>query len=221
MIMTRVERSARQASKSTCDAGFTLVEILIASAILTMALIPIVSSFHTLVVGFKKTTESTHGAFLAQSVMENIRYRLYNFDARYYGLNDTVEARAEALEQLRWKLFFQDLAETEGGRWVVDNPQGISRYFIEFQHLEGTDLHAIRQETNPALWKSLKDYSAEVHVFFDGLDEIFDPDGDEKRQTDMAGVRVVIHWIDHEDVHRSSEFETVLTRYQYEPNEVP
>ncbi|MBI2945662.1 MAG: prepilin-type N-terminal cleavage/methylation domain-containing protein [Candidatus Wallbacteria bacterium] len=201
--------------------GLTFIEILIASAILAGALAPIVQSFHTLIVGFGRTSESTHGAFLAQAVMENIRYRLYNFDARFYCVNDTEEARAGKVENQAWKLFFQGLAESEGARWVVEKPAGISRYFLEFENLQGSTLHPVSQESNPALWRALAGYSCEVFVTFDGADEIFDPDNNGKRQVDMARVRVVIHWTDGKDVPQQSFFETILSRLEYEPHEQP
>lgn len=155
MTSNRSQPTSRSGLDVSHRRGLTFLEILIASAIMAGALAPIVQSFYTLIVGFAKTSDSTHGAFLAQAVMENIRYRLYNFDARFYGVNATEEARIERVGTGAWKHFFQELAESEGARCVVEMPAGTSRYFLEFERLQGSTLHPVSEQSNPALWRAL------------------------------------------------------------------
>lgn len=203
-------------------ASFSLVEILVASAILAAALIPLSESFHVVIFGFKHTTESTHGAFLAQSVMENIRYRLYNLDSRYCKLNASEAERKAAIERKDYETFFKELAEADHGQCIEvreGTGSSTSKYFLHFEKLQGTTLHGIRPDTSPRLFQELKDYSIEVQVSFDDVPAIERVGLDPTQQVDLARVTVIVSWLDRNDEHRESRYSTVLTRYLYEPHD--
>ncbi len=202
-------------------ASFSLLEILVASAILTMALVPLSESFHLVIFGFQRTGESTHGAFLAQSVMENIRYRFYNFDSRYCTMNTSDAAQVAAIQQKAYETFFNELAEVGQGRWVTARDGTTSKYFLEFENLQGLAFHPIRPDSAPLLYRELADYSAQVIVSFEEVPALAeeDPLWDPRQQVDLANLTVVVSWLNRDGEYRESRYSTVLTRYLYEPHD--
>ncbi len=57
------------------DSGFTLLEIMIAIAILSLAIVPALGMFSTARYGYKLGEESTEALGVAQSIMEECRLR--------------------------------------------------------------------------------------------------------------------------------------------------
>lgn len=62
--------------------GMTLLEIMIAFGILSLFIIPFLRAFVTTSKGVAKTGDYTRAVFLAQKVIEDIRYSAYNEDSR-------------------------------------------------------------------------------------------------------------------------------------------
>ncbi|MBI4864108.1 MAG: type II secretion system protein [Candidatus Riflebacteria bacterium] len=227
----RTDRGARERSRR----GFSLVEVLVATVIVSVALVPIVAGYHRLFAGLKKTQEATHATFLAQAILENVRYRLYDGDERFFRLDEVRagkpvpdgDPRVGHLNLSREELdrricardyekFFLNLTE-EGEPIVVLRDKAPSRYFVDFVNLKGSRLHGITQETNPTLYQELEHYRASLEVRLSVPESTLDSDGDGHPEIDLVEIVALIRWTGPGGEELSRSFFTVFTRHQYNP----
>lgn len=213
--------------------GFSLMEVLIAGIVLTAALIPILGNFHSLYRGFRKTHEASHATFLAQAILENVRYRLYDGDLRWFRydeftagvavpdgdpryakLNDDSDTRRENACNGGHESFFLKLAE-EGEPIVVRAGEKTSQYFVEFLSLKDSKLHGITAETNPRLHAELDTYRVTLEVRLSAPTSRIDSDGDGNAELDMAELGATVRWVDRAKKEQVRQFWTMLTRHQY------
>lgn len=195
--------------------GFSLIEVVIAGAILAMAVLPIVANLHQLFRGFQRTHEATHATFLAQAVLENVKHRLYDGDARVGDLNLEPAELERRMCRRDYEKFF--LALIEEGEPITLREDAASRYFVDFMKLKGSKLHGITAESNPGLFNELESYRVSLEVRFSVPDSVIDSDGDGTLEVDMAEVGATVSWTGPDGAPLARTFWTVLTRHQYNP----
>ncbi|MBI4872839.1 MAG: type II secretion system protein [Candidatus Riflebacteria bacterium] len=200
--------------------GFTLLEVLIASLVLTAALVPIVANFSSVFHGFGKTREATHATMIGQAILENVRYRLYDGDTRFFTLNDSPEERRRKLRnpRNRFRDFFTKLRE-EGQKVTEVTSGDCSQYFVDFANLRGTPLHGLTASSNPGLFQDLASYRVTLEVSWSVPENLIDSDEDGRDELDMAEVLVTVSWQDRTQEERQERFFTMLTHHQYLPPE--
>ena len=166
-----------------------------ATAVLSVAFLPIVASVHSLFRLAHRSQEATHGTFLVRAVIENLHHLLHDGDDR--------ESRR----------FF--LALDEAPRPVVDvSGQTVSVYFRNFSNLESKIAAGLSEESNPTLFRQLRAarVRVEVHVDDGSSRTPLDADGDMRAERDMCEVRVEVVWPDESGNERRKEAWTALTR---------
>lgn len=174
--------------------GVTLVEVSLAFLIVAVALVPIFRGFRSITSSVTGTRDRTTALFLAQSILEQARFRLYAEDSRYYTLDDTEDDIRQARQDEKWKTYFLGLGHP---RQAIVSTAGseVSTYFARFENVDGSGAHGFRAESDPALVQQLARFQCEVIVRFESPDgEIIDPDGDGKVATDMAWIVVRVYW---------------------------
>ena len=75
-------------SKTRAGAGFTLTEVIMASALLIIAIVPILKALTSSQVGNRVIERRTRSLILAQAKLDEIRARsIYDYDTNYSGNN--------------------------------------------------------------------------------------------------------------------------------------
>lgn len=143
------------------------------SLILATVSIPMLRGFGSFTRGMHRSTRQTTAVYLAQSVLEQVRHRV-------------LAAGPDGPP-------FGDLAE-EGARIAADGDGPGSRYFAEFENLEGTTFHGITREADPELFRQLSRYGCRVEVYTTTGTGDLDADADGMEEPDMAEVGVTISW---------------------------
>jgi len=215
--------------------AFSLLEVVLAGVILSLALLPILGNFQQLFRGLKKTQDATHAAFLAQAIMENIRYRLYDGDERFFRLDQVrsgkrvpdgdprvghINEPADELDRRicarDYERFFLELTE-EGVSVRVAPGLETSRFFLDFTNVQRSGLHGITAQSHPRLWRELEGYRVLVEVRLSVPESAIDSDGDGNIEIDMAEIIAVVSWSASDGTPMSREYATVFTRHQYNP----
>ena len=132
------------------NGGISLVEVLLACVLLVVLAVPILDALRGLRLGYAHTADRTTASFVAQAVLEELRYRLYAF----YRSDDPTKS----LEQ-----FLASLAEQDArvASWRDDER---SRYFARFENLQGTGLHGFTPDRHPEIYARLYDMLCTVTV---------------------------------------------------------
>lgn len=159
------------------DEGLSLVEILLACVLLVVLSVPLLDVLRSLRLGYAHSADRTTAAFVAQAVLEEVRYRLYAFGS------GSAEGGDEAMES-----FFARLGE-EGARVASWRDGERSRYFARFENLQGTGLHGFTPEQHPEIYARLYDMLCDVHV----RTPIPATDGGEP-ELGLAEIEVVVSW---------------------------
>jgi hypothetical protein len=172
--------------------GTSLLEILMASVVLSLAFLPIVASVHSMFRFSHRSQEATLGTFMVRAALENIRHRVHDAANR-----DSRE-------------LFKALAEADTP--VVSEPG--SKYVREFSNLEGTP--GITAESNPTLFGQLRAARIKVEVLLADAAAAapLDADGDMRPEPDMCEVHVEVTWPDEKGGQRRQEAWTALTRLE-------
>lgn len=172
--------------------GASLLEILMASAVLSLAFLPIVASMHSMFRFSHRSQEATLGTFLVRAALENIRHRVH--DAVGRDPQKVYEALGESLTP------------------VVSEPG--SRYVREFSSLDASP--GITAESNPTLFGQLRAARIKVEVLpaDAGSAAPLDADGDMRPEPDMCEVHVEVTWSDEKLGTRRQEAWTALTRLE-------
>lgn len=209
--------------------AFSLVEVLVAGIILTAALIPIITNFQTLFRGYKKTHQATHAMSIAQCVLETIRHRFYDWDTRFFLLNDRLDERQQKLGRKEYEGVFKKVVlDFEEFRSSATGPLGFRvtqvagqadtlKYFKEFFNFKDGGAKGITETTNPVLFRQLSTYRATVRVVPGTPRSFLDSEPNGSPEIDMCEVQVEVAWLDVADKRQSLSLSNVLTRRQYNP----
>ena len=130
--------------------GLSLVEVLLACVLLVVLAVPLLDVLRGLRLGYAHSADRTTASFVAQAVLEEIRYRLYAFGRGKDGV--------EGFEDL-----FAGFSE-EGARVASWRDSERSRYFASFENLRGTGLHGFTPEQHPEIYARLYDMTCTVTV---------------------------------------------------------
>lgn len=163
----------------------SLLEILLAGVLVVAATIPLLDTFGGLRRGLQTSTRRVTALFLAQSILENVRYRLYNFGP-FAGALPAPADRNQAIVE-----FFEELRE-EGAQVATDSDPERSLYFARIEDLSGTGLHGICRASHPNVFPRLAAFSCRLEVISDSPET--DGDGDGRPDEGLAELSVVIHW---------------------------
>lgn len=196
--------------------GLTILEVVIAIAVLAAVIVPIADSFSTLRTGFVTIGRHTIALGLARAVLDHIHYRIYDGDGRVGTtlMSDTEKVAAATAGD--GQAFFDALAEAD--RIVTaQDPDRTSTYFLRINDLTKSGVVGITEANDPDLFRQLKDYVCAVDVYFSVPGDVLDSDVNGTPEVDMAEVRVTIGWNEHGQ-DRSLELWSVFTRREY--NEV-
>jgi len=192
----------------TC--GMTLLEALVALAILIVGLFPLVQTFQG---GFHATLlgrEHSQALFLADSVLEEVRARVATSLGRYYGLADDAKTIRDRTAAGAWKAVFNTMAE--GKKKVVGTDRSaVSTYFSSMVHPKGGQLGPIGPDIDPIAYAQLAGFTTQVEVNFDVESAPIDSNGDSKAETDMCEVLVTIRWTDQNGGERSYSVSSLFT----------
>lgn len=170
-----------------------MLEVAIIALIMGVVAVPLMRGFGTFTRGMHRSTRQTGAVYLAQSIMEQIRRQV-------------VIRRAGGPD-------FASLAE-EGATVVTETGATGSRYFIQFENLEGTTLHGITAESDPELYRQLSRYSCSVEVLEGPSSGEIDSDANGRPELDMAEIGVTVSWEipgAQENARRSTTLWTLVT----------
>lgn len=183
----------------------SLLEILVALAILIIGLYPLIETFRGGFAAVSMTKEHGQALLLADAVMEEVRARITFSLGRYYGLADSGTVVKERASRGAWKTAFSALAE-ERRKVVSANASEISTYFKEIQ-----------SSLDPIATRELGHFATQVSVRFDVDGAPLDSDGDGRAETDMCEVEVAISWHDGaENRERSIKVASLFTREDFD-----
>jgi prepilin-type N-terminal cleavage/methylation domain-containing protein len=195
--------------------GLSLLEILVAMAILLIGLYPLVQTFRTGFAATRMSKEHGQAMLLADSVMEEIRARIAFGLGRYYGLAEsgsTVRQRAAAGE---WKNVFTPLAEPRR-KIVSANRSDISTYFSHLYDT-GSGEGPVDATLDRIAARELAAFECEVKVRFEVDGAPIDSDGDGRAETDMCEVDVTVHWRENATgEEKSARLTSLFTREDFD-----
>jgi hypothetical protein len=217
--------------------SLTIIEVVVASAVLIVALPTLLDSWLAVVRADRSIQGSIHTTHVGQIIMEHIRYHLYNDDDRGYGLNESKQGSITAYSATPPSYFTVFSSLAEGERLVVTNgqdPSSQSRYLAEFfgQDNKSSDSgqglqilwRGINRQTNPQLAEELQSHGTRVSImhYLDDSDSAW-PDGysladkrAEEPKVDLARINVTVHWQDARGQTRIDSLTTRVTRDLFE-----
>lgn len=152
--------------------GLSLLEMTIVALILAAVTLPFLEGFGAFGRSMHRTTRQTSSIYLAQAIMEQVRRRME------LGL-----AQPPA---------FAGLAE-EATRVATASDGERSRYFLEFENLQGKGFHGISPVTDPELYQQLAHFGCRVEVVA-GPAAGIDADRDGRPEPAMVEVGVTVLW---------------------------
>lgn len=210
------------------SAGMTLLEVMLASAILATALIPVLYSTSTLARAYEKSEQISHSGLLAQCVIDRIRSRLQTEDTRFWKLSDSPSEIQKRLAQGGPEAVFGRFAEEDMA--IVSRESSpfvtlpVSVYFRKFHEWpqgpgQPSDV-AISEATNPALLRDLGGCRLTVNIYPSTPNSLLDSDLDGKGEWDMADVEVIIESQTSVGPELATYWTTV-TRRQYTALQLP
>lgn len=183
------------------DSGITLLELLIAFAILALVLFPFLQSFLTTGRVVKKRGEYITAIYLCQKIIENIRYDLYNEDSTDFSL------------------FLTSCGET--GRVVVPGPE-CSRFFRGlFDTASAADRSLIKQLDKFTVTIDCGEYFVPLNATAaqQAASATVDVNGDCVNDPDAALVTVTVMWkerspSDNAIMEKELKFSTIISKNQ-------
>ena len=199
--------------------GVTLVEVALAFLIVAVALVPIFRGFRSITSSVTGTRDRTTALFLAQSVLEQARFRLYHLDSRYATLDMSEDEIRQARTDERWKTFFEGLAHP---RQAIVSTGGspVSTYFATFQNVGGTGARGFTLADDGEVFALLSRFQCEVQVTFSESGR-----GDHRSRRrraapprDMAWIVVRVFWDEpgpEGSIERSVELTSLLSEATY------
>jgi len=190
--------------------GLSLIEALVALAILLVGLCPLVMTFQG---GFHATLlgrEHTQALFLADSILEEVRARVATNLGRFYSLSDDAKTIRERAVSGAWKAVFNTMAEGRKKVVGVDRSE-ISTYFASmFQPKDGV-LGPIVPDVDRVAYAQLAGFTTQVDVKFDVEGAPIDSNGDSKPETDMCEVFVTVCWKEQNGTEQSYSISSLFT----------
>lgn len=199
--------------------GLSMLEILVALAILMIGLYPLVETFRGGFAATKMSKEHGQALLLADSVMEEVRARITYSLGRYYGLAETGTVVRQRASAGAWKNVFTPLAE-ERRRVVSQNPSEISTYFKSLFATAPVGTGAagpVVAALDPIAVRELAAFTTQVQVRFDIDGAAIDSDGDGRSESDMCEVAVTVSWREGEKAEEKSlRLETLFTREDFD-----
>lgn len=167
--------------------------MVIIALILGVVSVPLLQGFGTFTRGLHRTTRQTAAVYIGQAIMEQIKHRVY---LRSGGVLD-----------------FSDLGE-DGARVATQDDGERSKYFLEFENLEGTSLHGITQDSDADLYRQLSFFSCKVEVLTGAASTELDSDGNGAQELDMAEIGVTIQWQVPGGSSRETTLWTIVTGFR-------
>ena len=193
--------------------AFSILEAVIAAALLTVLVIPLATSFSSLRTGFVKIGRHSVALGLARAVMDHVHFKLYNDDTRFTDMLVADADKVASVTDGAGRDFFESLIETQLGVTYAD-PASLSTYFVRINDLTKSGEFGITPENDPDLYRQLRDYRCSVDVYYSFAYDMLDSDLDEEPEVDMAEVKVEITWEEAQQ-HRRVELWSVFTKRQY------
>ena len=175
--------------------GISLLEALVALAILVIGLVPLVETFRT---GFKSTQmskEHTQALYLADSVMEHARARILTSLAPFYQLEDSPARIRTRVTGNEWKTALEKLGHARMP--VIGSP-----YFAGLP-------------PDPTGARALQAFQIQVLVTFGAAGAPIDTDGDRKAETDMCQLAVQVWWAEADGSPKNYELVSLFGRADY------
>jgi hypothetical protein len=219
--------------------ALTLIEVLVASLILLIAIPPLIDTATTIARMDRAREGRSHATNLEQMAIEHLRHRLYQEDDRGYRLGDDDSTRRSrySTSPPSWLATLHKLSDADS--WIVDLPSRsadaqsvpFTRFFgrdnpVKLYPWSGSDTRdnvvyqGLTSVTNPELSREIESYRLAVSVkdYPVGADPSLRTKEPASPKVDLVDVGLTIRWRDLRGQETSQIVTTRMIRTIGEPD---